>query len=373
MNFSFFSRSEPALGSVTERPPLPPRASQAVVENTLDEADEECSSLLAASTYLKQLYVYVTERKDSIRDSLALDERLIQPTDASLYPVESETVELLKANLDYAFDAYFNVDDPGPAFLCANHSETSEIIEPFVNKFPFIGGYFAVNHTARYLVIAFRGSDKIQAYYHNFQPVLTPWPNHPTAKVHQGFLASFLARADYLVTRTLELSKLYPGYQLRVVGQSLGGVHATMMAVLLAEGRLVAQDPVEPVYLFTYGRPRVGNKAFVDHCLGLRIIHYRVTNRNDLFSRIPFRHLGFVHENDEYWIDADGQTHRILGASFETRLGNIATPLNTMSVYWHNVIYGRSLWENPLTGLMADWRQKASGLFRFGRHHSPES
>ncbi|RKP39947.1 Alpha/Beta hydrolase protein, partial [Dimargaris cristalligena] len=128
-------------------------------------------------------------------------------------------------------------------------------------------------------------------------------------KVHQGFLASFKVTAAQILTVVQNLHAQYPHYHLDVVGQSLGGVHATMLATHLGEGRqagtLLASST--RITLTHYGRPRVGNLAFVHHFRSLNLINRRVTSRNDLVSRIPFRHLGFVHENDEYWLDTHGK------------------------------------------------------------------
>ncbi|RKP35292.1 Alpha/Beta hydrolase protein, partial [Dimargaris cristalligena] len=162
------------------------------------------------------------------------------------------------------------------------------------------GGYFARYATGKKLIVAFRGADQVQAYFHNFQPKLDPWGTDSNIQVHHGFKTSFNTLADTLIQRTRGYLDKYPDHQLWVIGQSLGGVHATMLATRLLE--IPAAGLKDRMVLTTFGRPRLGNKNFAAYIIGLGLVHQRVTNKNDIFSRIPLRRMGYLHENDEFFI-----------------------------------------------------------------------
>ena len=57
---------------------------------------------------------------------------------------------------------------------------------------------------------------------------------------------------------------------------------------------------------YTYGAPRVGNKAFADFVGAQAGGNFRVTNANDLVPRLPPREFGYAHVKPEYHIVSAG-------------------------------------------------------------------
>ena len=89
-------------------------------------------------------------------------------------------------------------------------------------------------------------------------------------------------------------------------GHSLGGAMATICA-----GRCkISKISSNPEGLFTYGSPRVGNRAYVDY---YRLVHYRWVNNNDIVTRVPPTWLGYHHAGREMYIDHKGQVRDVEG------------------------------------------------------------
>jgi triacylglycerol lipase len=83
-------------------------------------------------------------------------------------------------------------------------------------------------------------------------------------------------------------------------GHSLGAAIATIVA-----SRLDADE------LYTFGSPRVGNKAFVDEMMNDKIKHYRFVNNNDVVTTVPFAFMGYRHNGDLIYINFYGNIRKM--------------------------------------------------------------
>jgi triacylglycerol lipase len=114
-----------------------------------------------------------------------------------------------------------------------------------------------------------------------------------TGKVHRGF-RTYTDRVWPEVQA--ELSKA-SHKTLWLTGHSLGAAMATLMA-----RRCVLQgDLPTPHALFTYGSPRVGNRAYVNE-FNTKLTHHRWVNDGDIVTKVPFvpwyYHCGIMHHID---------------------------------------------------------------------------
>ncbi len=88
-------------------------------------------------------------------------------------------------------------------------------------------------------------------------------------------------------------------------GHSLGGAMATVCA-----GRCkLSSIPSNPKALFTFGSPRVGNRAYIH---AVKLPHYRWVHNNDIVARVPPRWLGYKHSGFELYLDSSDRLRNII-------------------------------------------------------------
>lgn len=87
-------------------------------------------------------------------------------------------------------------------------------------------------------------------------------------------------------------------------GHSLGGAMAAVCAVRCK----LSPIPSNPQAIFSFGAPRVGNRAYASF---LKIRHYRWVNNNDIVPRVPPRFMGYHHMGREIYINRKGKISRI--------------------------------------------------------------
>ena len=150
---------------------------------------------------------------------------------------------------------------------------------------------FLTNDTDRAVsVLAFRGTEVNPG---DWATVLAAWrvPWSKGGKVHRGF-----ARAFASVWRELAPQLDAAPGRLLYTGHSLGGALATLAA---------SRHP--PQALYTFGSPRVGNRAFVKSLPSCEC--HRFTNCCDFISRLPLRFLGYRHCGPTSYLDREGAVH----------------------------------------------------------------
>jgi triacylglycerol lipase len=113
-------------------------------------------------------------------------------------------------------------------------------------------------------------------------------------KVHRGFKTE----VDDLwpMLETALVSNVQPLY---ICGHSLGGAMATICALRC----YLSHIDTNPVELFTFGSPRVGNSQYLNY---VHIEHFRYVNNNDVVTRVPPVWMGYRHAGYEVYLNRDG-------------------------------------------------------------------
>lgn len=162
-------------------------------------------------------------------------------------------------------------------------------------------GLIMLDHTRQLIVIAFRGTTDAVDWSTDLNFVLWDASNICSGcMAHSGFYQSWMGAQDLVLNEWKSLHAQHSTYQTIVTGHSLGGALANLCAANLKN---ISGD--SPISLYTYGSPRVGNRAFASYIeqeFGWN--NFRVTHLNDPVPRQPAGWLGFVHPGPEYHITA---------------------------------------------------------------------
>ena len=87
-------------------------------------------------------------------------------------------------------------------------------------------------------------------------------------------------------------------------GHSLGGAMATICA-----GRcMLSHIKSNPIQIFTFGSPRVGNKRYINF---VKLNHVRWVNNNDIVPKMPPVWLGYRHTGEEHYLNSDGKLRKL--------------------------------------------------------------
>ncbi len=128
-----------------------------------------------------------------------------------------------------------------------------------------------------YAALVFRGTEQgVADWITNLGVVKKRWEQGP-ARVHGGFLRALDSVWESILP---ELERLT--VPLFIAGHSLGGALATLAGVRC-----------RPAAVYTFGSPRVGDKAFAALCAGLPIC--RVVDDRDTVATVPPAWFGFQH------------------------------------------------------------------------------
>ena len=140
------------------------------------------------------------------------------------------------------------------------------------------------------LYIVFRGTDSYKDWLTDLQfwKKTLPYGNKSSKiRVHSGFINAYRSkevRGKIHNFVTGEINKII------VAGHSYGAALATLCAL-----DLQYNFPKKDYEVFLFGSPRVGNKAFRDSYNKRLFKTFRVSNGNDIITKIPLAIMGYRH------------------------------------------------------------------------------
>lgn len=163
----------------------------------------------------------------------------------------------------------------------------------------------------RDITIVLRGTATCLEWAENFRAGLVPVEpsKNDGAKVECGFWSLYKTPGDKLkslsssvVTEVRRLLNKYKGEELSitVTGHSLGAA----LSVLVADELSTCAPGMPPISVFSFGGPRVGNRAFVKRVESHGVKVLRVVNVHDMVTRVP----GLLPREDiQQWFDGGWQ------------------------------------------------------------------
>ncbi len=145
--------------------------------------------------------------------------------------------------------------------------------------------------SAHLRVLTIRGSDDLRAWQTNARTRPVPWEG--PGLVHEGFAEAW--RKAHEAWAPVLAAGEESGRPLLITGHSLGGALATLAAAHLPHS-----------LLYSFGAPRVGNRAFA-HAMDRHAERlHRYVNHRDPVPLLPPGLLGYRHCGTTYYIDRQG-------------------------------------------------------------------
>ncbi|KAG9300136.1 hypothetical protein G9A89_001266 [Geosiphon pyriformis] len=151
------------------------------------------------------------------------------------------------------------------------------------------------------IIISFRGNTPTTNIISDI--TLTKYPYDQSSKVHQGFFKIFQKNEKALINKVVKMIRKNSDLSLTMAGFDSGGVYAifTALAIKFQGGSLQTKD----IKLYTYGQPRIGDKAFAQ-LVTKKLIVKRVIYDNDLIPHKPQKAQGYLNFDTEYWVKSLG-------------------------------------------------------------------
>ena len=213
---------------------------------------------------------------------------------------------------------------------------TSEVFaqnpSPFDNPERKTAGFMAFNPSLNAIVIAFRGSENIQNWITNLDFIRTDYDQCYGCSVHKGFLKAYRDISSTVELMYINFKAQFPDARLIVTGHSLGGALAILCAIRFKE------SAVDVDLVYTFGQPRVGNKAFADYYTASLPNTFRLINYADTVVHSPPKAFGFLHHGNEVWYSPRGMYSFYLCASEDKNCANSVSTLK-FSTDDHHLVY----------------------------------
>ncbi|KJZ74631.1 hypothetical protein HIM_05981 [Hirsutella minnesotensis 3608] len=160
-----------------------------------------------------------------------------------------------------------------------------------------VAGYVAIDRRREEIVLAIRGTASVANCLTNLDGDFQDCPFVDGCKVRQGFHEAWLELADVVTAALREAQRATHGrYPIVATGHSLGG------AVVTIADSYLRWEGFDALTTYTYGAPRVGNAALVNHIMSRPGTFYRITHSGDPVPRVPLVKDDYAHPAPEYWI-----------------------------------------------------------------------
>jgi hypothetical protein len=159
------------------------------------------------------------------------------------------------------------------------------------------------------VVASIRGTASLEDWIDDLEashdyPITAPSWLPQDIKIHRGFYSVYHELdTEGLTDVFVRTIQQHNGATILIVGHSLGGAVATMLAADMAANHGITADKV-----YTFGQPRVGNEAFSNWYKQTIPGHIRVTHHRDVVPHLPLKLMHYYHVATEVYYAAEDYT-----------------------------------------------------------------
>jgi len=235
----------------------------------------------------------------------------------SVIPANGTVQYTLNDSIHYLLHAYAANCPPTQilnwnCYWCNFTNEHFNTTHVFYNSITNTFGYAGYN--SREIMIVFRGTQmlSLENIITDLESLdLVAYPRGKGLEVADGFYDAYKGVEGDVLRAYKYLRMSFPHFPLVLNGHSLGGSLSSMCAIDIVEryGENITQ--------WTYGSPRIGNKAFTEYYYQKMQTVWRTVNKRDIVPHYPFIWEGFSHTAREVWFPVDYTHFRICDQSGE--------------------------------------------------------
>ncbi|KAJ9051049.1 hypothetical protein DSO57_1008312 [Entomophthora muscae] len=197
-----------------------------------------------------------------------------------------------------------------------------------------------MNKKTKEIIVTFRGCDSYAKFKQGHDTTKHALYNIPGPKVHANVQRFTLSIYTRLLKAISNLRMYHPRYRVVLVGHSLGGAIATLMAPYVTSYLLINPRNIR---IITYNQPRVGDRKFAEYYNSLNFNLTRVVNKDDPVPNYPPFEADWVHVHREMYIDENNIFFLCNTASFEDPSCS-HNKYNTITLlYRHNYVATREI------------------------------
>ena len=199
-------------------------------------------------------------------------------------------------------------------------------------------GFIGYLPSAFSIFVVFRGSHSIQNWITDLKVLKTEYASYPewNAEVHTGWFEAEQNVIHDVRNEVLRLKGLFPGYQVRTTGHSLGAALALLTQLDLLKAGIYTT-------MINFGQPRVGDANFALKVSGLTPGSYRVTHALDVVPHVPFESLGYKHQCTEVYENSKGQIKVCSSKDCEDKTCSQQNTLTSLNGTDHLCHFGKCL------------------------------
>lgn len=139
-----------------------------------------------------------------------------------------------------------------------------------------------LTHNDKAVIISIRGTQEFDDYLTDLQAQQVAIEGYSyKAHAHKGFHDAYNAIRPFIKSY---LDRFHTNQKIIVMGHSLGGAIATLVAEWIRQQAKYTNNDNSKVILYTYGSPRVGDVKFSEQA---NLTHYRMVSENDPIPSLP--------------------------------------------------------------------------------------
>jgi len=153
--------------------------------------------------------------------------------------------------------------------------------------------------------VQIRGATSYENKILSYNNIMVPYPPARGAFVHGGCMTALNEIKETMVATVVDQVALYRDFKIHVIGHSFGGCIASLAGLELIQR--VKNLKLSNLSVYTLGKPRLGNLAFVQYHDSTGMDHKRIVSKSDSVPHQPSLLNGYIHEGVEHWIYDDAQ------------------------------------------------------------------